>query len=705
VVKEKEGGFMKNGAGIVIGLLLCVFAMVAAAWAEEPKKGEREEEKAVLSEITVTGTHYSNPATPTDTRYGTQYNVVTEEQIKEQNSYDFKSTLRDVPGVMFQSSNMIGSQTSHSIYIRGRGSSHPAADFTIQYDGVPRFGGLFGQVLGDGIAVPMIGGLEVYKSPQPSQFGSGYALINVLPKYMTKEGQEAVLNSSAGSYGTVEENVAAGVKKGPFDLYMAQSFMRTDGSRPHSGADQQSYYGNSGYQINKEWNLRFLFNYVDAGTDAPEPDRTPTTTNGVSNRGAERYETGTVFSTLTLNHQYDKFGGFLKAYYNHTTFDILQELTNGLRYAGNTGGLHSRQDVEFSGIRGKETFHLWPGGEILLGTDLDMTSTKNTQRTYSELAPIPTSINGGQSARIWDFPDTRLISPYAAISQYVGSKEGFHIIPSTGVRYYNHDQFKDETAAQGGVVAGYRNTDLHVNYSQGVNYPTPVVLMNFVLQNSPVANASQYWKGLKPETVDHYEAGILHTFPGKGSLGATVFRDDGKNRVLAYMGGPIPLQFNGTIGHYDIQGVELTGTATPTKNLEFFAASTWLQSSAVGQNAVERDHLPYTPDFQFQAGFKWTFLEHYRLFMDMQHLRDMYQGTASRGGTLNFTPPSPADKLPNITLVNARVSRLFDYTPLHLKASEVFVAMNNITNQNYEYVKGYPVAGFTVFGGVNLRFN
>jgi hypothetical protein len=40
-----------------------------------------------------------------------------------------------------------------------------------------------------------------------------------------------------------------------------------------------------------------------------------------------------------------------------------------------------------------------------------------------------------------------------------------------------------------------------------------------------------------------------------------------------------------------------------------------------------------------------------------------------------------------------------------MKSSEIFVAMNNITNQNYEYAKGYPVAGFTVFAGVNLRFN
>jgi outer membrane cobalamin receptor len=694
---------MKNGARMILHLFLCIFFIAASALGEEPEKAETGEARAVLGEITVTGTRYTNPVTPKDTRYGTQYNVVTEEQIKEQNSYDLQSALRDVPGVMSQSKNLVGSQTSHSLYIRGRGMSHPSADFAILFDGVPRYGALFGQVLGDGIAVSMIDSMEVYKSPQPSQFGSGYASINILPKYTKKEGLEAVLNASAGSYGTVDEDLSAGVRKGPFDVYMSQSWIRTDGHRSHSDADQQSYYLNTGYQINDQWNIRFLFNYVNAGTDAPKPDVTPSATNGVSWPGAERYETETLFATVTLNHKYDRFGGYIKAYYNQTDFDLLQELKNGLRYGGNTGGLRSRQEVGLYGIRGKETFRPWSGGEILLGSDLDMTDLKNIQRTYTGLATP--GINGGLAKRVWDFPDTRMISPYGAVSQTIGRKEGLHLIPSAGARYYNHDQFKDKSAVQGGLVMGYGNTDLNINYSRGVIYPNPVVLMNFVLETAPVGNASQYWRSIKPEVVDHYEAGMIHAWPNRGSLGATVFRDQGKDRFQAYMFGPIPVQFNDPVGHYEIRGLELTGSALPMKGLELFAATTWLQAEAMGQNRVERDHLPYTPSFQFQGGLKWTFLENFRLFMDMQHLRGLYQGTDSRSGTFNFSDPGPINKLDNITLVNARLGYRFDYRPLRLNDSEVFVTVNNIFDQNYEYAKGYPMPGTTVFAGVSLRFH
>lgn len=643
------------------------------------------------------------PVTPVETPFGTQHNVVTEEQIKEQGSYDLQSTLRDVPGVMFQSKNLLGSQTSHSLYIRGRGASHPSSDIIVQFDGAPRFGALFGQVLGDGIAVSTIGGMEVFKSPQPSQFGSGYAMINILPKYMKKDGLEATTDFRGGSYDTYDESVSAGFKRGAFDIYASQNWQDTDGHRPNSAATQNNLYANAGYRIHKEWDVRFLINHVDSKTHAPMPDRVPTAVNGVSWPQAEQYNTETLFATMTVNHAYDSFSGYLKAYWNDTTFDLLQELNNGARYAGGSGGLRSRQEIGLYGVRGKETLHLWQGGEILLGADFDTTNLKNTQWTYTGL-PVP-GVNGGLARRVWDFPDTRIFSPYIAVSQAFGRSEGFHITPSAGVRYFSHDTFQDESAPQAGLVIGYRNTNLNLAYSRGVNYPTPVVLMNMVLTSSPVNDPARYWRRIKPETVDHYEASLTHVWPGTASLGATVFRDQGKDRFQTFMFGSVPLQFNDPIGRYEIRGLELSGTATPVKTLELFAAATWLKAEAKGGNGVESDAMPYTPAFQLQAGVKWAFLDNYRLFVDMQHMQDVYQGTYVRSGTFNVPSITSKDKLNDITVVNARISYHFTYRPLLLGDSEVSLAVNNIFNQTYEYVKGYPMPGTTVLGGVTLRFN
>jgi iron complex outermembrane receptor protein len=666
--------------------------------------GEKEKEDTTqLEEMTVLGIPASNPTVPINTRYGTQYNLVTEEQIQQQNAYDFQATLRDVPGVMFQSENLMGSETGPSLYIRGRGASHPSSDFTIEFDGVPRYGALFGQVLGDGIAVSTIGGVEVFKSPQPSEFGNGYAMVNILPKYMSQEGREMTLRFSGGSYGTFDESLSAGIKKGPVDFYASQSWASTDGHVDHSRAQQQNYYVNTGYAISDAWNIRLLVNYVGGQTLGTMPAIAPTPDNGVSWPMAERYDTKTFLATLTLNHQYERCSGFLKAYVNDTDFDLLQELTNGQRYAGGTGGVWSRQKIKLYGIRAREKLTPWTGGEIILGADLDMTDLKNTERTYSGLAVQ--GINGGLAKRVWDYPDTTLFSPYLAVSQVVGRMKGFHVIPSAGVRYFHHNEFEDKTAPQAGLVIGYRHTDLNVSYARGVNYPSPVAVMSLVLESAPVSVPEQYWKDIKPEVVDHYEVGLTHVWPGTGSLGATAFYDKGKDRFRTYMFGPIPTQFNDPIGEYKIRGVELTGKLTPLKTLELFAGATWLNVEATGNNGVQQDHMPYTPGFQFQAGYSWTFLEHFCLYMDMQYLRDLYQGIDMRAAGFNFSELGDSDKLDDITLVNARLSYRLEKLPRGWRNSEIFLAVNNIFDADYEYAKGYPMPGTTVFAGFTVKLD
>jgi len=500
----------------------------------------------------------------------------------------------------------------------------------------------------------------------------------------------------------VNASLSGGIKRGAYDIYVSQSWASTDGHVDHSRAQQQSYYVNLGYRLNREWNVRFLSNYVTSQTLAPRPEVTPTAANGVSWPGAERYDTETVFSTLTLNHQYEQATGYLKGYWNQTDFDLLQELTNGKRYAGVSGGLWSRQAIVLYGLRGKETLHLWSGGEVVVGTDLDHSELTNAQRTYSGLAAA--GINGGLPVRNWDYPQTTLVSPYFAVSQQFGQAEGFHVTPSTGFRYFAHNEFKDVPSYQAGLVTGYGRTDLNLSYARGVNYPTQVVLANMVLASAPVADPSQYWSKLKPEVVDHYEVGLTHAWPALARAAVTAFFDRGKDRFQAYMFGGIPTTFNDTVGRYEIRGLEVTGTLTPVQSLELFAAATWLDAEATGSNGVKRDRMPYTPAFQLQAGATWSFLKHFKLYTDLQYLQDVYAGTSARSGTFNFAQITDGSKLGDVTVMNARLSYHFSYTPWRLADSELFVSVNNLLNQSYEYAKGYSMPETTFFGGFSLKF-
>lgn len=341
------------------------------------------------------------------------------------------------------------------------------------------------------------------------------------------------------------------------------------------------------------------------------------------------------------------------------------------------------------GVRGKEAMNLWPGGEIVAGFDYDLTQLKNTQEAF----------DGSLAPNVWNFPNQELLAPYIALSQEFGAADGFHFIPSGGVRYYLHNEFDDKFSPQGGVVLGYAHTDLNFNYAKGVNYPSPVILQGLIQNNSSLYD----FKDIKPEVVDHYELGLTHAWPGLATVGVTAFYDKGKDRVRTYFGGPAPSYFNYSANRYEIQGLELSGTVTPWPGLEFFAGFTWLDVEATGEDGIERDHMPYTPKYAVQAGFNWRFLKHLRLNVDTQFMSDVYQGTNMRTGG-NYGDLGDQDKLDDIWLVNLRLGYSFEFKPMLVKQGEIYLAVDNLFDRDYAYASGYDMPGTTFMVGLDLNF-
>lgn len=641
-----------------------------------------------LPAVTVYGVAEQAPTVPVMTRFGTQYNVLTEDQIARQNSLDFYDALRNVPGVMYQKKNIIGGQTSHSLYIRGRGASHPSPDLNIFFDDVPRSGVLYGQALADGIPVFALGGMEVYKSPQPSRFGSGYGMINFIPKYMTEDGTELRLGFEGGSFGTFAENVGAGAKQDRVDIYVAQSHISSLGHEEHSAGYQNSYYVNMGIQLFDNWTLRMLANRVEAQTQSPNSPLD-------GKRQYDRFETESSLATLTLANKYDNATGYIKGYYNSTLFHLQGE---------NYGTGMSRQSNNLFGVRGRESLFLWEGNESVLGFDLDITQLHNFQEDYKNRKSVS-----------WDFPKQTLFSPYVAVSQTFGPQEGFHITPSAGIRLYASDVFSDHAAPQAGLVLGYNNTNLSLSYARGVNYPSPVVLQG-LLPNKSLPSGFDT-KEIKPEVVDHYEVSLSHVQPDLFTVTGTWFHDEGRDRMRAYFGGKSPSGtfFNSSTAEYTIDGIELSGKLTPTKDVELFAGGTWLWAKAKGDDGIRRNTMPYTPGFTLQAGFAWTFLENFRLSGDYQHLQDVYAATVARSGAVsNFPRLTSIDKLPDIDVVNLRLDYMFSSDALSLEQGKVFVAVNNVLNNQYAYAMDkskdnsarglYYMPGTNVMMGFELKF-
>jgi iron complex outermembrane receptor protein len=342
-----------------------------------------------------------------------------------------------------------------------------------------------------------------------------------------------------------------------------------------------------------------------------------------------------------------------------------------------------------SGIKLRETFFPWEDGEVIAGADLDKARLNNFDH------------NTGTQSVMYDFPDMTLFSPYLAASQYFGAKEGFHLAPSAGVRGYVHTVWANMAAPQAGLLAGYDLTSLRLGYSWAVVYPAPGNILD--LARDPAALASADLKTVKPERAYHYEAELSHVWPELFSLSATVFYDDGRDRIISGSGPDAPVNDVSSASYFRISGLELGGSATPFRDFEIFGSATLLRARAKGKNGYEVDRLPYTPEMSASAGLSWTVLEHVRLSGDYQYVRGVYTGDLMKMQG-SFSDPSIIARLDDQHLVNLRLACFFEHKPWNIARGEVFFAVNNLLNRKYEYSLTYEMPGVTFMAGADIKF-
>ncbi len=600
-------------------------------------------------------------------RYASTTTVVSLDQIGDLNAQDLGTALRRTPGVNISRYNPIGSfggAEGGAIFIRGMGSSRPGSEIKIFVDDIPMYMGVWNHPLLDLVSIDTASTIEVFKGPQPHQFGNAFSGINLVPKALREEGHRATLSLSGGSYSTISEKVEHGGKRGRFDYYIGQSLRSSEGHRELSEGRLANYFIRLGVGINKNWSSGFLGLHTDNyALDPGEINKESLTRNG-------RYETFANMGVLSLAHSYEVAEGSLKIYSNKGKGYWYDQITKSLTDTKDTLSQYS-----FKGIKFRENLRLWPKGEIILGVDRD------------EIDGNVTFVKANGTRTGWEAPDWKVFSPYMALSQAIGDEQGLHIIPSAGVRYYHHTKYRSETAPHLGLVLGYKDLKFHGGYSRGVLYPGLEVVV-FSQAVNPALGSS--WENLRPEILNHYELGVSYAWE-KFQGDVTFFTDRGKDRyVILAPPPPPPMYINW--GEYKTRGVELSFTYVPFKEVSLFTGITLLDS--------EPEDLPYAPDTTVSAGITYRFLNSFKLCLDSQYVSKMNVGSwARRKGTTN---PLSVD---SFLLFNGKLSWFFK-TKLggwH-GTGEVFLSGENLTNTDYEYKPGYPMPGINGMIGLSLNF-
>ncbi|WP_022663187.1 TonB-dependent receptor [Paucidesulfovibrio longus] len=588
-------------------------------------------------------------------RFGATTTVVTQEQIEDLNAVDMPEALRRVPGVTITRHNHVGSfggGEGGAVFIRGMGSSRPGAEIKTYLDGVPMYMGPWNHPLMDLLPVDAAESVEVIKGPQPQRYGNNVSAINIVPKRQHADEEDSTtVKMAAGSYGTVSQSVEHGGSMEGFDYYVGEGSIRSDGHRQDSWGSKLGYYANLGFELNPNWDLRVLA----LGTMNRSADPGADTAKGESDG---TYGTNAQLLSMTISHQHDALDGEFKFFVN-TGEGNWKDQTQ----TANADDCYN--DFTFYGARLKETWHPWQGTDLSLGLDQDWWQSV-VHNTYDD---------GTEDYIRPD--DFSLTMPYAAASHLFGDRNGWYAIPSAGVRFYAHNKFDGETAPNLGLVLGYADTEAHVSTSRGVVYPG----------HDAIVLGWGNWEELKPETVEHLEAGLSQRFGRFAQADATYFHDKGRNRYV--FGGAWPNFVWTNTEHYDISGWEFSLSVTPVEYFSVFAGLTT-------QEATPED-MPYVPETTISGGFSWRFLEQFTLNMDCQYVDEMYVLKQTRR-----TGNTNTEKVDSHFVTNARIG--WDFQSEIIGGGELYLAVENLFDERYAYKPDYTMPGINGTVGVKLTF-
>lgn len=598
---------------------------------------------------------------------------LTESQIKDLRALDLAAALRMTPGVQISRYNEVGSYSGDqggNVYIRGLGASRPGSEIKTYLDGVPVYMGVWNHPLMDLLPLNGVKSVDIYKGPQNQVSGNNFASINLQSKRASQEGTETEVNASVGSFATkiLQANMVG--RQGDLDYSLAGGQVESNGARANADGKLSNAMGRIAKKIDNAWTVGANFLTVSNKVGDPGDNRFATSNSGVGpysfSNGVARNDSETNLLSAFVTHQHGDWKGEFKVYQNKGH--------NNLTNDPNWGTFASNYSM--SGFRWKEEFSPWKNGKFVGGIDQESVSGSITGPHVGSAVGTPFAFGTAGSA---DVPTFRVSSAFAGLSHNFQLSNAWVMQPSVGVRTYNSNIYGSKATPNAGVSFISDNTTFYANYTEGLLYPgaetytlTRAIPMAFAANNG--------WDRLSPSQNKHSEVGVKWDASVQTHIDLSVFQDEISNRYVwtGFYGGAIANPASGTWSNsfptYRVSGTETSIKHQFNSQWSMFGGVTTLDSSL--------SNLPYAPKTAVSVGVNGKISE-YRVAFDAQHQTRMYSLTQDRG---TFSP----NEVGSLTVANARISRQVAALG---KKGEVYAAVNNLFDANYQYNAGYPMPG------------
>jgi vitamin B12 transporter len=566
--------------------------------------------------------------------------VISSDDLEQKQIERVSDALREVPGLSVVQTGTPGQLTS--VFTRGLNSAHTQ----VLLDGIPINQGLAGQFDFANLTTDNIERIEVVRGPQSTIYGPR-ALAGVI-QIFTKRGDGApgiTLSSEGGSYDTFREALESDGKIDNFDYSIGASRLDTDNARPNNQYRNSAGIADVGWSPSDRLRIGSLFTYSLSDTGNPNTIFDP---KPIDNFLTEKW--------LIAPHVDLRIGDWWEHKFIFS-YDHERQLNdpNQDGFVGPTRALFERTQVDYQ-------------------NDLRPTSwlTLTSGFFYSR-------VNAGQERPFVLFGPT-------FISDHTDETAGFlqvtltpmtNLIFVAGGRLDHFNQFGDVWTYRfaGSYKIDKTNTTLHSSVATGFSPPSS--------QDKIFGNNF----GLKPEKDLGWDIGIeQRLWENRVVLGATYFHNDLSN-VIGFNG----LFQTLNLGAARTQGLEAELRAQPIADLVFMASYTYLdaeKTSSADISQVQGARLPRRPRNEVYVSASYLWWRKLRTTAEAKFVNAREE--------LNFGGPN--FDIEDYSFVN--IAAEYEINP-HLS---IFGRIDNLTNEHYAEVFGFPALGRAAYGGMKLRF-
>jgi vitamin B12 transporter len=603
-----------------------------------PSPEATSEEARRLDPVVVTATMVPTP----QERIGATVSVVTGDEIRQFNYDQLPDVLRQVPGVDVQTTGTPGKTTS--ISIRGGGSQRAI----VLVDGLRTASPTLGATDLSEITIDSIDRIEIVRGPQSTLYGAD-AITGVV-NIITKKGQgppSAKVWVEGGNYTTFREQVNVQGAYGGFNFNVTGSQFNTNGNLPNDDTGQTSVSGRVGYDFpwRGELSLTGRYSYLDL--ELPIFLTSPT--------------------VLDPNSKSQTTTGLYNLIYKQNIFEWW-DVRASVGQWFNNAAFQNRPP---------------PGTEILL-------SQIDTQRLQADLLSTFTIPKWNTLTLGWEYRSesgtnvTRGTFPsdFSATLNtlaFFGQDEVSlfdRLFLGGGLRWEDNSQFGTNLTGRASAALVIKETGSKLRFAWGQGFRAPTINdLFFPGFSNP---------NLKPEESTSWEIGFdQRLWKDRIRFGATYFHNDFSNLIQFVFDPATNLFMPENVGRARIQGMESYANFEPFDWLGFYVTYMYLDAT----NLDTGDELVRVPRNTINAGVTVTPFSRLTLFMQANVLSSQLES-------------SFAGRNPGYFRIDTGGTLLLVGRHGVLNRLEATLRIQNLTNQSYDEVLGFPALGINAMVGL-----